>query len=259
MLSVERQEAILKTMRHKHAVSVETLSRQFFVSAATIRRDLERLTKQGLIKRTYGGAVLLDGSSSDIPLPLREGENTGTKERLAGLAAQLLRGGGTVFLDSSSTVSRLVPHISALSGLTVVTNALKTALQLGEYRGVRVYCTGGLVRDNSISVVGLSARDFLAGCHADIAFFSCRGFSFETGVTEASDEEAGIKRQMIRSAAKRVLLCDKSKVGHTYFASICPIEAIDVLVTDADFTPDQRRTLADAGVRLLCPGDTEPL
>lgn len=253
MLSVERREAILKLMQQKRTVSVESLSERFFVSEATIRRDLERMAKENLIKRTYGGAVLLDGSSSDIPLPLREGENAGPKERLAAEAAGLLRSGNTVFLDSSSTVSRLVPRLSALSGLTVVTNALKTALKLGEYRGARVYCTGGLVRDNSISVVGTAARDFLATYHADFLFFSCRGFSFDTGVTEASEEEAGIKRQMIRSAATRVLLCDKSKMGHTYFATICGLEDIDVLITDADFPPAEQARLSQAGVRCLCP------
>lgn len=254
MLSIERREAILKLMQQKRTASVEYLSGRFFVSEATIRRDLERLARENLIKRTYGGAVLLDGGTSDIPLPLREGENTGPKELLAARAAGLLQNGSTVFLDSSSTASRLVPHLSALSGVTVVTNALKTALKLGEYRGVRVYCTGGLVRDNSISVVGLAARDFLAAYHADFLFFSCRGFSFDAGATEASEEEAGIKRQMIRSAATRVLLCDKSKVGHVYFTTICGLDDIDVIVTDAEFSPDELARLAGAGVRCLRPG-----
>lgn len=251
MLSVERREEILKLMRQRKTVSVDYLSGRFFVSAATIRRDLDRLSRENLVKRTYGGAVLLDGGSSDIPLPLREGENIGAKERIAAQAVKLIGDGNTVFLDSSTTVSKLVPYLADFSGLTVVTNALKVALRLGEYNRIRVYCAGGLVRENSISIVGVSARDYLSTFNADIAFFSCRGLSFEKGITEASRDEAEIKRQMLRGAAKKVLLCDSSKVGSTFFSTVCPLSDIDILISDAGFDAGQLEMLDHAGVRLL--------
>lgn len=251
MLSIERREEILKLMRQRQTVSVDDLSSRFFVSAATIRRDLDRLSRENLIKRTYGGAVLLDGGSSDIPLPLREGENIGAKERIAAQAVKLIADGSTIFLDSSTTVSRLAPYLSDFNGLTVVTNALKLALKLGESNRIRVYCAGGLVRENSISIVGTTARDYLSAFNADLFFFSCRGFSFEKGITEASHDESEIKRQMLRSAGKKVLLCDSSKLNSTFFSTICQLSDIDILISDAGFDTREQELLSRAGVRLI--------
>lgn len=253
MLSIERREAILRQMQQKRTVSVDELSRIFFTSTATIRRDLERMSKEGLVKRTYGGAVLLDGRSSDMPLLLREGENISAKERIASEAVCLVADGNSIFLDSSSTVSRLAPLLAGFSGLTVVTNALKTALALGEYENIRVCCTGGTLREKSVSLVGETARSYIAGRNADIAFFSCRGLSLEKGITEASEEEAEIKRQMISSSKTRVLLCDASKVHSIFFYRICSITDIDVLISDADFTSEERQALQRRGIRLLPP------
>ncbi len=251
MLSIERREAILQLMQQKRAASVDYLSRNFFISGATIRRDLDKMAREGLVKRTYGGAVLLDGSSSDIPLMLREGENTNRKAAIARAAVGLIADGNTVFLDSSSTVSKLAPLMDGFRGLTVITNSLKTTLKLGETGSSKIYCAGGRLRDNSISFVRAAAKDYISLFNADIVFFSCRGIASDKGVTDASEDEAEIKRQMLRSAKTRVLLCDASKFESVFVSNLCALKDIDFLVTDADPDNEICKKLSNFAIKLI--------
>jgi DeoR/GlpR family transcriptional regulator of sugar metabolism len=169
-------------MMQKNSVTVNELSEHFYISETTIRRDLEKLEKLNLVKRTYGGAILLDGLSNDAPLLMRENENSPTKAQIARIASQFIEDGITIFMDSSSTVAKLIPFFEGKSGVTVVTNALKTAVKLNEYNDIDVYCTGGKIRKKSFSLIGATAIDFYSQYYADIMFFSCRGLSFQQGI-----------------------------------------------------------------------------
>jgi DeoR/GlpR family transcriptional regulator of sugar metabolism len=251
MLTLERRKEILEYMKSKNAVTVSDLSSHFFISEATIRRDLEKMSKQGLIKRTYGGAVLLDGLNSDLPLMLREGESTKFKDQIAAAAAPFIQNGSTVFLDSSSTVSRLVPYFAGLSGVTVVTNAPKTAALLCEYRNLEVYCAGGKLRGNSCSVVGSTAYSFFAGCYADIAFISCRGICVDKGITDTSLEDAEIKRQMLQTARTKVLLCDSSKFGKEFFSLVCTVSSLDYVITNRGCDNNMINAISAAGPTVI--------
>ena len=176
MLSLERQQAILAYMKNKNAVLVSELSRQFYISETTIRRDLNRLEKQNLVKRTYGGAMLLTGLSNDVPLLMRENENTSPKEKIARAASRFLRDGTTIFMDSSTTSDRLIPCFEKKTGITVVTNALRTAMKLSAYSNLTVFIAGGRIRKKSVSVTGVTACDFYSQYYADIAFFPVGGW-----------------------------------------------------------------------------------
>jgi DeoR/GlpR family transcriptional regulator of sugar metabolism len=254
LLSIERREAILEFMRQKNAVSVTELSKHFYISEATIRRDLEKMFNMGLVKRTYGGAVLIEGLSGDLPFVLRENESKMAKERIAATAAKIVSNGYTLFLDSSSSVIKLAPYIAGVTGLTVVTNGPKTALKLGEYRNIDVYCTGGKLRENALSLVGVSTRDYCENCNVDIAFFSCRGISLEKGVTDSCREEAEIKKQIMKTARLKVLLCDSSKFNMTYFGLICAINELDYFITDGYKDKKFLNSIENAGVKVLTTG-----
>jgi DeoR/GlpR family transcriptional regulator of sugar metabolism len=256
MLTLERQKEILSYMKQKNAVNVSELSKRFFISEATIRRDLEKLDKQNLVKRTYGGAILLDGLSSDTPLLLRENENNSPKEQIAHSAAQFIKDGITVFMDSSSTVAKLIPHFENKSGITIVTNALKTAAKLSEYNDLTLYCTGGKIRNESVSMIGATARDFYSRYYADIVFFSCRGLSPQKGITDATDEESEIKQQMLKTAKTKILLCDSTKLNKVYFSLICPVNAVDYIILDNNANEDFMNTLKSTGANIICDAST---
>lgn len=232
MLPLERQNRILEILAVRKAASVEELCRELYSSGATIRRDLAYLESSGLLCRTHGGAVRMEESGRDFPLLLRESENTVSKDIIARKALELIEDGQTIFMDASSTVCRLAEKLSGFQRLRVITNGLKTAGILAEKDGVEVYCTGGRLRGNAKSFVGLPAVSFVEKFHADTAFFSCRGVSEEAGVTDASEEEADLKRTYLRHARRSVLLADSSKLSLQYFCRICALDEIDTLVSD---------------------------
>lgn len=211
---------------------MEELCKTLYTSGATIRRDLQDLEKDGSIKRTHGGAVLLEGTATEMPLILRESENSGPKQIIAEAAVKYISDGMTLFLDSSSTVSYMIRMLAPFKGLKIITNGIKTATLLSEYKNIKIYCTGGIIRENSRSLVGQSARDFIKQFNADICFLSCRGMSLEKGATDPNDEEAYIKREYIRNSDQRILLCDHTKIGVNYFCKVAPLSDYDQIITD---------------------------
>lgn len=238
MLPLERQNKILEIITAKQAVTVEDLCHRLYSSGATIRRDLQALENSGLIRRTHGGAVYVDGNAKDFPLTLRESENLVPKNQIASRAVSYIRDGQTLFLDASSTVCRLAEKLTGFQHLRVITNGLKTANILSEIEGVDVYCTGGKLRENAKSFVGKHALEFVSHFNADLAFFSCRGVNAEVGITESTEEEADLKIAYIQNAKRVVLMCDSSKVQKQFFCKVAPIDSLWKIITDIPLPPE---------------------
>ncbi len=235
MLPVERQNRILEIVAQRQAVSVDDLCGALYSSGATIRRDLKILENSGLIRRTHGGAVFIGGGARDFPMMLRENENLDLKTKIAKKAMQLIQNGQTLFMDSSSTVCQLAQQLATannLHDLRVVTNGLKTATILSKAEGVRVFMTGGALRDNAMSLIGTHAQDFASRFHADWAFISCRGVSPDVGITDANEEESSLKAVYIRNAKRTVVLADSSKIGQQYFCKLADIDDVWDIVSD---------------------------
>lgn len=154
MLAIERRRETMTILQHKKSVLVSELSKRFQVTEETIRRDLERLEKEGLIKRTYGGAVLNENISIELPFDVREITNIEAKESIASKVAEFIEDGDTLMIDSSSTVLQLAKHIKKKENITVITNSVNMLLKLNNAENVRVICTGGDMRHSSLSFVG---------------------------------------------------------------------------------------------------------
>ena len=233
MLEYERLDAIMALLREKQTVSVSALSRRLFASEATIRRDLTALEKRGLIKRLHGGAALTEEKGRELPLQMREKQNVEAKKQIAARAAQYLRDGQVIFLDASSTAMYLIRHFEGLSGLTIVTNGMKTAQELAGLSH-KTYCTGGLLLHNSSAYVGEYAADFVRHFNADVFFFSSRGLSEDGRITDASAEETHMRQVMLEQSRQHVFLCDSSKRGKTYCYNLCKLEQTDAFITDGE-------------------------
>jgi DeoR/GlpR family transcriptional regulator of sugar metabolism len=251
MFTIERQQGIVNLLKAKKSITVIELSEKFFIGEATIRRDLEKLEKKGLLKRTYGGAVLLNGLDSEIPLSIREIEQKDAKDVIGHMATQLVDDGDIIIMDSSSTVLKMVPHLKGKSKLTVITNGAKTAVDLGELLHIKVYCTGGMLRENSLSYIGELARRCIDGFFADTLFFSCRSISMENGLSDISEEEAELRRFMIKSCKKVVLLCDNSKFSKVSFSKICDFNKINYIITDKRLSSSWMEFLKEKDVELI--------
>lgn len=231
LYGTERQEQILALLRSHGTVSVSRLSRELFASEATIRRDLNDLQGQGLLRRVHGGAVLLGGGEQEIPLYLREREMHLEKALLAQQAVGYIHNGATILLDASSTVLHMVPLLARFSDLTVITNSPKTSLALAEYH-IKNYCTGGLLLDNSLAYVGPRAERAIREVRADIVFFSCRGLGLQGRLSDSSLDEISLRQVMLDHAAQAVCLCDSGKLGKEYLHTLCYARDLTALLCD---------------------------
>ena len=257
MNSTERRNDIRRVLSEHNTASVKQLSEMFYVSESTIRRDLGKIASEsGAIRRTYGGAFMLDNLSNELPINIRERENTEAKNRIAEKASHFISDGATLILDTSSTVMEIVPYLNRFDGLTVITNGIKTAYLLNSYSKITTFCTGGRLRDHNMSLIGSAACSRLEEINADIAFISCRGFTPDKGVTEASDEEAQVKKAMIGAAGKTILLCDSSKIGLVLMNRVCRAENLYAVVTDKEMPENDAEKLEKSGVKVFVADNT---
>ena len=251
MFTLERQNEIFQYLKEQKSASISELSRQFFIGEATIRRDLDKLEKKNLIKRTYGGAVLVEGLNMEIPLSVREKEQASGKDHIGRLAAALVQEGDILIMDSSSTTYAMIPYLKQKDDVTIITNGVKTAATLGRELHTQVYCTGGKLRENSMSLVGQGAREYIRNFTAQRLFFSCRGITAENGAMDNSDEEAELRRVMMDRAETVYLLCDSSKCNRSAFYKICDLMRIHCFITDAAPSEALGDALLHSGVRIL--------
>ena len=250
MFTLERRQEIIALLKTKKSASVSELSKQFYIGEATIRRDLEKLERMGLLRRTYGGAVILEGLDSEIPLSVREDEQRGAKHIIGQTASTLVQDGDIIVMDSSSTVLKMVPFLKGKIDLTVITNGAKTAIALGELLHPKVYCTGGKLRENSLSYIGELSRKCIEGFLADTLFFSCRSISIERGLSDIDEEEAELRRIMIKNCRKVVLLCDNTKFDKNSFANIGSFDKINSVITDKRPSSQWMDFFKDKGIQL---------
>ncbi len=232
MLIGERQHRILEELEATPNITVTELAQKLFVSEPTVRRDLTELEKRGLITKVYGGAILNRGSADrEIPFLLRENEKSAVKSEMGRRAAEYVKDGMVVMLDGSSSAYHLVPYLAKFKDLIVVTSGAKTAVALAE-ANIRTFCTGGQMRIHSYSYVGDFAADFVKNINADILFFSCHGLTEEGYMTDRAVEESDLRRVMFTVCKKKILLCDGSKFGKTFFYNIGTVSEIDGVVSD---------------------------
>ena len=230
MFEEERHEQIVQLLKGGRMVSVGEIAKQLFVSEATVRRDLTALERAGVLRRVYGGAVLT-GANRDVPLLMRETEAQEAKQHIGRIAAGLVHENDVIILDASSTVYSMTPYLKDFKNVVAITSGLKTALALGE-RHIKTYLTGGLMIDNSYSMIGGYARDMLETINADAVFFSCRGVSADGRMTDSSVEECELRKLMFRHAKRRVLMAAHNKIGRDYFYVQGHVSEIDDIVSD---------------------------
>lgn len=231
-LPMERRAEIIRLLEAQGSVRVATFAARFGVTEETIRRDLEALEAQGILKRTYGGAVRAGAAPVEGPISRRELEHQAEKEALAQKAAEIIQDGDTLFLDASTTALALARALRNRQRLTIVTNGVRVVTELANRPGYTVISTGGQLRDSSLSFVGPLAERAVTQYHVDWAFLSCKGITLEQGMTESNELEAQLKRMMVANTDRAVAMVDSSKFGHVGFAMVVPISDLNMLITD---------------------------
>lgn len=234
MLAIERRNAILAKLSAEGKVIVSELSLEFDVTEETIRRDLEKLDKEGLAKKTYGGAVVNQSLNTDLPYHVRKRSNVEQKEYIAEKIAGMINDGDYIMLDASSTAVYVTKYIKNLKNITLITNSVETLIELADKTDWKVLSTGGALKKGSLSLVGASAERMIRSFHVDLAVCSCKGLDLGMGITDSNEKESEIKQAIFDSATRKVLAVDSSKFDKISFVRIGDISNVDVVVTDKE-------------------------
>ena len=251
MLAIERRREILERMRIDGKVIVSELARDFDVTEETIRRDLDRLDKEGLVSKTYGGAVAKQNPTLDLPYNVREGVNVRQKQVIAEKIVPLIRDGERILLDSSSTALYVVRKLKEKKNLTIITNSVKILIELADRSDWTVLSTGGVLKQNALSLGGSSAEKMIHSYHVDTAICSCKGLDMQLGVMDSNEQDCLIKQAMLESAERRILALDAEKFDKKSFVKVCGLTGVDLIVTDQAPTAAWRRFCAEQDIDLL--------
>ncbi len=250
MLNEERRRAILDSLAREGRVLVKDLAPQFETSQVTIRKDLEILHSRGLVYRTHGGALPVPmGALLDPSLREKEKLHRKEKQRIGAVAAQLVKEGASVLLDSGTTATSVARALREFGNLTVITNAVNIAAELAG-TAVTVILTGGVLRENSFSLVGPLAEETLHRLSADILFLGVDGFDVHFGLTTPNLLEATVNRVMMEIAKRVVVVCDSSKFGRRSLCLIAPPSAVHHTITDSRIPKSDLHALEEAGIEV---------
>ena len=239
---------ILDRVVEDGSVDVLSLAQEFGVSAATVRRDLQALHHQGLLRRTHGGA-LPRPAGLELPLQYKTSRQHREKRAIGLAAAALVRDGDVVGMTGGTTATEVARAIA--DRRTVVTNALNIAAELVSRPNIRLVVVGGNARHASYELVGPAAEAMIAQYHLDIAFIGTDGFTVTEGCTTHDEMEAHTDLGFIGQAARTVVIADSTKIGKVTFARICGTDVIDTLVTDPGIDTVVRTATEAAGVEVI--------
>ena len=259
MLAVERRKLILEKVHSEKKVIVSELSKEFDVSEETIRRDLDKLADEGHVIKSYGGAVINEIGSIDLPFNVRWKSNSVGKQKIADLVSREIKDGEHIFLDASTTAVFIAKNIKQKKHLTVITNSIENLLELSDVSGWDIISTGGLLKAGSMSLLGKRATESIERYNADKVFLSCKGVDILKGVTEGKDETAAIKQNMLDAAKKIYLTVDSSKFDKVAFSTICPLNRIDVVVTDKRPDAKWMETFKKLNIQCIYPKDIQDI
>jgi DeoR family transcriptional regulator, aga operon transcriptional repressor len=254
-----RWNELLELLAAAGQLQVEEAAKALGVSEATVRRDLDELASQQMLTRIRGGAVA-QGVTYDLPLRYKSERHPSEKQRIAAVAAGLVRPGQVTGLNGGTTTTEVARALATRPdlnsqvpppALTVVTNALNIATELAVRQHIKIVATGGVARPQSYELTGPLATGVLEQVALDVAILGVDGIDAAAGATAHHEGEASINRLMARQAARVVVAADSSKVGRRAFARICTAGEIDVLVTDTGIAAEDAARLEDAGVDVV--------
>jgi DeoR/GlpR family transcriptional regulator of sugar metabolism len=241
VFAAERRLRIARVIEENGRARAVDLAQRFGVSAFTIRKDLDLLEASGRVLRAHGGAIATEGSRPESAFELRERLRRAEKDAIGAAAAATVVDGESICLDASTTALAVARHLRRRTGwvhLTVITNGLRIASALADSSGIMVAMPGGFVRWEALSLVGQLGDAVFSRVNIQKAFLGAAGFTLESGLSDATEEEAQIKGFMAASAREVIGIVDSSKWGRAAFATFCRTDGITRVICD-DGAPEE--------------------
>ena len=254
--SVDRQEKILQLLVAQKTVSINDLAQELDVSGWTVRRELNKMEDQQIVKRAHGTVTLIEAPENISLLmeteieqdvdPLHE-----AKRQIGETAVRILRCQRHIALGAGSTTTQVAHALQSCSDIKVMTNGLNIAMTLSRQPDIELICTGGSVHGSYYTLTGPEAERALRAHFFDVAVIGVSGIAVKEGLTVNSQLNAFTMRIMVEQSRKIMVVADHSKIGEVRFAQLAPLEVVDWLVTDVRPEPDFCAQLQLHGVELV--------
>lgn len=250
MKSAERQRIIVEQVRAATRVSVTDLAEAIGTSEMTIRRDLDQLAAEGIVRRVHGGAVPASPSGIEPPFGARSTASTNAKKAIAAAAADLVHDGETIVLDSGTTALEVARLLRGRL-VTVMPLSFHAAQALIDAPRARLILPGGEPRHGELAMVGPLTLASLEALRFDVAILSPCGFSLTAGMTAFDLGDAEVKQKAFAVSDRSIVMADGAKWDRTALAYVCAADRPDVLITDESAPAEQRAALAERGVHVV--------
>jgi DeoR family transcriptional regulator of aga operon len=250
LITIDRRFKILDILNSHGQVAVNELSKTFNVSEVTIRNDLSHLEEKGFLIKTRGGALKIQRVGIDQHLNEKAKINSKDKRAIGKKAAEIVNDNDTIIIDSGTTTVELAKNLTGKKNLTVVTNALNIASQLIN-DDIRVIVLGGMLRSNSLSLIGPIAENSIKNFYCDKCFIGVDGIDSTSGIFTPIPEEANLNKLMIENSKELIVLTDSSKFKRKSFGFIAPISKVSMIITDSKIPEDEFKNLQNMGIKVI--------
>jgi DeoR family transcriptional regulator of aga operon len=247
----ERQKQILSLLTRQGRLSVTEIVKQFSISEATARRDLETLASKGKAQRVHGGIIAVDQAPPELPILEREGEQPDEKALIGRAAASLISDRETVFLGSGTTVLEVARNLRDRKNLTVITNSLPVMNTLAGVKEITILSLGGTLRESELSFIGHITEQALAEVRADKVIMGTRGISLEHGLRNDYLQETLTDRAILKTGREVIIVADHTKVNRVSTVQLLALKDMNTFVTDEKSDKKFLQSLKKMGIQVI--------
>ena len=254
MLAEQRYQKIISLMQTDGSVKVADLKKKMGVSPETVRRDLENMESQGLIRRTRGGAFLADKEDLSGERTIQYQNFSAREREIAEFAVRFIKEGQSIALDSGTTAYELARVIKrTFHSLTVVTNSIAILNELADAKGITLIATGGVYRPEEMAFVSDIAGMIFSKLSINTFFLTTCGISVDRGITYQRMDEIIVQEKMMEASDQTIVIADSTKLGVNSLVKMCDINRVGMIITDSDATKEQIRPFEQAGISVEKP------
>lgn len=253
LLAEKRHRYILDKLSLNGRIHVPEIAKELAVTEVTIRRDLAALEKNGLLKKTYGGAVFEEKPDIDVSVHFRQTRNLNAKKIVGKLASKLIKNGDNIYLEAGSTCNEIIPYLSEYNSLTIIVNSLHLMSRLHEQIQHKVIITGGHYRPRTMDMIGPSAQTAIEQLAGFTAFTGADDISIDAGISGADVATVAFTKLVLKKASKVIFVGDHTKFDNPALYKIADLDRLDYIVTDTAPNEDWHSLAREKNIQLIYP------
>ena len=253
LLAEKRHQFIIDKIRSDGRIQVAEIADELTVTEVTIRRDLALLQRNGLLKKTYGGAVLAGRPELNPSVRFRQTRNLAAKKIVGQLACKLISNGDNIYLEAGSTCYEIIPFLADFKGLTIIVNSLMLMRRLHELTQHKIIITGGQYRPERMDMIGPAAEATIAQLAGFTAFTGADDISIDAGISGADVTTVSFAKLVLKRASKAVFVGDHTKFDNPALYKIADLSELDYIVTDKAPSRGWHQAAPQENIRLIYP------